>query len=409
MKKTGLVLLVLLVVIILPGSEEEHDKLPIGSSPYKFDLGKVEKDQIVETATLKSLSIEEIIDRTPQTQVFVIGEFHDSYECHRFQRDFIEALFKKDSRIVVGFEFFKRSDDGILEKWRTGKITEKELLEKTNWYQKTALNYGYTRLVMSIIQKYKIKSIGLNIERSILRKISRKGFDTLTAEEKELFPTINISNPEHLFLVKTIFGKFALQIPLWFENIYKAQKCWDVIMAESMRKALGGSEFKGYRGVIIAGNFHVAYKLGIPFRYKMGEESIKMTTMVPVHLPEKGEKKEEDHPMLKMFAQKLQPVAVFSRGIGDYVFSVPEPEKSQFPNLGIKFKLKDGKFEITEVEEKSIASENGLKKGDIIEQVDGIQIKSIEQLRLLLAGKNWNDSIQFGIKKKIALKKESKN
>jgi predicted metalloprotease with PDZ domain len=133
-----------------------------------------------------------------------------------------------------------------------------------------------------------------------------------------------------------------------------------------------------------------------------------MTTIVPVHLPEKKEEKEEEHPMLKMFAKNLQPVAVFSRGIGDYVFSVMQPEVTDLPNLGISFKLSEGQFKITDVKKKSIASDNGLKKGDIIEQVDGIQIKTIEQLRLLLASKNWNDSIQFGIKKKIEIKKESK-
>lgn len=401
------IFLLLFGAMFLAAADEEHNSLPLGPSPHKFDLGKVEKDQIVETATMKSMSIGEIVESTKQTRVYIIGEFHDSYGCHRFQRDFIESLFKKYSKIVVGFEFFKKSDNPVLELWRTGKISEKELLEKTGWYKKTSLNYGYTRLIMNVIQKYKIKSIGLNIDRSVLHKVSRKGFDSLTDNEKELFPTIDVKNPEHRFLIKTVFGKFAVQVPFWFENIYKAQKCWDVIMAESMKKALQ-DELKGYRGVIIAGNFHVAYKLGIPYRYKLADDSIKMTTIVPVYLPEKKEEKEDEHPMLKMLAKNLQPVAVFSRGIGDFVFSILQPEVTDFPNLGITFKLKEGQFKITDVKKKSMASENGLKKGDIIEQVDGVQIKTLEQLRLLLATKNWNDSILFGIKKKIEIKKKSK-
>lgn len=409
MKIKGLLLLVILATMVLAGAEDEHNTLPLGPSQYKFNLGNVEKDHIVETASMKTVTIEEMINHTPRTQVYVIGEFHDSYECHRFQRDFIEALFKKNPRIVVGFEFFKRSDNHVLEQWRTGKITEDKLLEKTGWYQKTGLNYGYTRLIMKMIQKYNIKTIGLNIERSILHKVSRKGFDTLSAEEKKWFPTIKVPNPEHRFLIKTIFGKFAVQIPLWFENIYNAQKCWDVIMAESMRKALEGKELRGYRGVIIAGNFHVAYKLGIPFRYRLADRRVVITTIVPVHLPEKSTEKEEEHPMLKMLAKNLQPTAVFSRGIGDYIFSVIQPEVSMFPDLGITIKLSEGKFEISRVKEKSIGSEYGMKKGDIIEEIDGIEIKSIQQLRLILARKNWDESILMGIKKRIEFKKKSKD
>jgi aminopeptidase N len=406
----------IILFIILMGSmftilaTSSHDILPLGPSKYKFIIEKIEQDQIIRTDTGKVVTLEDIVNQNPDTDVFIIGEAHDNYQCHTWQRDFIEALYKKDPKIIVGFEFFWRDDNPVLEQWRTGQITEEELIKKTGWYERGAQNYGYTRLVMEILKKYRIKTIGLNVPRSILRTVSRKGFDQLSAEEKKLFPTLNIPNPEHEYFIKSIFGTFAAQVPMWFKNIYAAQKCWDVVMAESMREILAKKEYKGYKGVIIAGSNHVAYKLGIPFRYQKAAPKAKITTIVPVLMPvektEEEEEEEEAHPMMKMMGDSLKPAAVFSRGIADYVFSAPQPLHHYFPVIGFSISEKNNKFVVTRVKKKSIAEKNGISKEDQITAIDGVEITSLEQLRLLIAQKKWDDSITFGLVKKIDIKKE---
>ena len=391
-------------------ADSSHDILPLGPSKYKFIIEKIEQDRIIRTDTGKVVTLEDIVNQNPDTDVFIIGEAHDNYQCHTWQRDFIEALYKKDPKIIVGFEFFRRDDNPVLEQWRTGQITEEEVIKKTGWYERGAQNYGYTRLVMEILKKYRIKTIGLNVPRSILRTVSRKGFDQLSTEEKILFPTLNIPNPEHEYFIKSIFGTFAAQVPMWFKNIYAAQKCWDVVMAESMRETLAKQEYKGYKGVIIAGSNHVAYKLGIPFRYQKATPKAKITTIVPVLMPEEKteeeEEEEEPHPMMKMMGDSLKPAAIFSRGIADYVFSAPQPLHHYFPVIGFSLAEKNGKFVVTRVKKKSIAEKNGIDKEDRITAVDGVEITSMEQLRLLIAQKKWDDSITFGLVKKIDIKKE---
>ncbi|MCK4836996.1 MAG: ChaN family lipoprotein, partial [Candidatus Aminicenantes bacterium] len=405
-KAKVLISLTLIISLCSWAAESQNDTLPLGSSKFKYELAKIERDQIYETRSQKVIDISDLVEAFKNTDVFVIGEFHDNYDCHVFQRNFIEALYQRYPKIVVGFEFFKREDNRFLEQWRNGEINDGELIEKTGWYKKTALNYGYTKVVMDIIKKYRIQTIGLNVSRKILRKVSRKGFNSLSVEEKKLFPTIHIPNAEHRYLIETIFGNFATQVPFWFDNIYNAQRCWDVVMAESMREMLEKNEFRGYKGIIIAGNFHVAYGLGIPFRYKKAQKSVRITTIIPVSLTSEDTNSEDDpHPMKKMFANQLTQVAVFSRGIGDYVFSASESRFSHFPDLGIKCKKVGEKFQISQVKKKSIGEEFGLKKGDFIDSVDGISIKTIEQFRLLSANKKWGDSIKIRVEKKIDFKK----
>jgi uncharacterized iron-regulated protein len=391
-------------------ADSSRDILPLGPSKYKFIIDKIQKDQIIRTDTGKIVTLEDVVNQNPDSDVFIIGEAHDNYQCHTFQRDFIEILYKKYPKIIIGFEFFWREDNPVLEQWRNGQITEDEVIKKTGWYKRGGQNYGYTRMIMEILKKYRITAIGLNVPRSILHTVSRKGFDQLSSEEKKLFTTLNIPNTQHEYFIRSIFGTFAAQVPMWFKNIYAAQRCWDVVMAESMRQFLAKKDYKGYKGVIIAGSNHVAYKLGIPFRYQKADKKVKITTIVPILIPEEkkdeDEDEEEPHPMMKMMGKSLESASIFSRGIADYVFAAYQPLHQHFPVVGLTVKEQNEGLVVTVVSKNSIAEKYGIRKDDQIKAVDGVDVTSLEQLRYLLAQKNWNDSITFAIVKEIDIKKE---
>ncbi|MCP5049562.1 MAG: PDZ domain-containing protein [bacterium] len=405
--------IVLLTAVLLSGfcltADSRTDILPLGPSKYKFLIDKIEKDGIIDTASGKKVTLEEIANQNKDADVFVIGEAHDNYDCHIFQRDFIETLFKKYPKLIVGFEFFWREDNELLEQWRNGNIGEEELLKKMGWYKRSGANYGLTRLIMDMIKKNKIKTIGLNIPRKIVRTISREGFDKITEEERKLFPMIDVPNPQHEYFIKGIFGTMAAQMPEWFVKMYDAQKAWDVAMAESMRQMLAKKEYKGYKGVIIAGNNHVAFRLGIPFRYRTADREAKLVTISPVLLPvevKKSKKEDGAHPLPHGMSGSNGQVSLFSRGIADYVFAASQPLNSHFPVVGVWITEKDDKLKVIRVSPGSIAEKNGLKKGDHITALDGVTVTTLEQFRTLMTGKNWDDSVSFTVLKKIELKKE---
>lgn len=385
-------------------AEFNQDVLTIGPLKNKLIIDKITENKMIQTSTGDEVLIENIINQTQNTNVYVIGEFHTNYQCHTFQRDFIQSLVKSNPKLVVGFEFFKREHNEILEQWRLGKIGEEELLKKTGWYKSKSFNYGFTRLIMDVIKENKIKVIGLNLPRDIVHTISRKGFDKLSQKEQDLFPNINISNPEHEYFIKGIFGDMVFQMPTRFKNIYMAQKAWDVIMAESMRETLAKKDYKDYTGIIIAGNNHVVYKLGIPFRYKEAEDNVNITTICPVFISEQKDEETEKFPMMKKMGKPQKPFARFSRGIADYVIAVNQPEKEHYPDIGITVKLDEDKILITRVNEESIGEKNGLSKGDQVISVDDQKITSVEQFYTITAGKNREDSLNINVIKNIICK-----
>jgi uncharacterized iron-regulated protein len=401
-----LFLVVFLTTVVSAAEEAALDMLPIGRSPQRLDTAALSSGKVMDTASGLEVTVAEVVRKKSDRDVFIIGEYHDSYACHAWQKEFIEALAKEHPRLVVGFEFFNRSDDPALELYLAGKITEGELLQKTGWYQRGSLNFAYTRLVLETVKRLGLKAVGLNVPRELISRVAKKGFASLTADEKAMFPGVERSDPEHEYYVRSTLGEFAVQVPLWFRNVYAAQKCWDVIMAASMRLALARPENRGCKGVIIAGSAHVAYGLGIPGRYRQLDKRAKVMTLVPVTVAaKKKDSSEEENPMIKALAGQMPATALFSRGLADAVFAVAAEEKPYFAEAGFSGKMNgDGLYEIERVGKDTPAEKQGLKKGDIILAVDGAPVASLEALRLLLAQKNWNDSLNLDIRKKVELK-----
>ena len=404
-------LLMFLTASALPAQDTALDALPIGPSPHRLAVACLAAGKAMDTASGLEVDMAALARRYRGRDVFVIGEYHDSHACHAWQKDFLEALAKEHPRLVVGFEFFNRDDDPALALYIDGKITEAELLQKTGWYKRGSLNFGYTRLVLDAVKRLGLKAVGLNVPRELVNRVARKGFAGLSADERALFPGAERSHPEHEYFIQSTFGAFAVQVPVWFRNIYAAQKCWDVVMAESMRQALARPGFRGFKGVIIAGSAHVAYGLGIPWRYRLGDRRAGLLTLVPVSVPVgKKEGGEEENPMVKALAGQLPSAALFSRGLADVVFAVAAEEKPYFADAGFGGRMNAaGLYEVDRVAKDGPAEKAGLRSGDIVLAVDGAPVTSLEGLRLVLAQKNWNDSLMLEIRKKIVLDSTGKD
>ena len=407
MKNSHLAIFLLLIILLATTAwavdDSALDRLPIGTSPQRLILAALEAGKAMETAGGVESDIASLVRRTRDRDVFVIGEYHDSYACHAWQKEFIEALAAENPRLVVGFEFFTRDDDPALALYLEGKISEDELLQKTGWYKRGALNFGYTRLVLTAVKRLGLKAVGLNVPRELVNRVAKGGLAKLSVAERGMFPGIERTLSEHEYFVKSTLGEFATQVPLWFRNVYSAQKCWDVIMAGSMRRALSRPGYRGCKGVIIAGSAHVAYGLGIPWRYRLLDERAKIVTLVPVTVPaKKKENGGEENPMVKALAGQMKPAALFSRGLADIVFAVVAEEKPFFAEAGFSGKLNAaGIYEVDRVAKESPAETAGLRAGDLILAVDGVPVKTLEGLRLVLAQKNWNDSLSLDVRKKM--------
>jgi uncharacterized iron-regulated protein len=80
----------------------------------------------------------------------------------------------------VGLEMFRHIEQSVLDAWIAQELSEDEMRRAfaRNWSQD-----WYLLDIFLYCRDRSIPMVGLNVPRSITRKVARKGFEALTQEE----------------------------------------------------------------------------------------------------------------------------------------------------------------------------------------------------------------------------------
>ncbi len=379
-------------------AEDTIHNLPLGDSQYCWDQRLLNLDNIYHSIEDRNLNWEEMISKISSSSIILLGESHTNFQHHQLQAKIIEDLSKLGKKVVVAMEFFERSHNSILQQWSQGQLTEAEFLKETEWPNLIGFNYRYYQPILEVSKKYHLPVIGINIPRSIVHKVNRKGLNNLTEEEKSLFPKVTLDLHQHRYLIQRIFGEFAISSPAMFENMYAAQCVWDTAMASSIQKSLGQFDANTIF-VVIVGSGHVIYNLGIPFRLKeLGISNWTSVIFQEIETTLNNEKSGID-PHFKQLNQKEIPNIIISRSLAHWIIGTKTSEFPDFPSLGIKLQYKNQQLEIIQVSPESIASQMGWSKGDILISLNNKTYDSLTSAQLDIIYLNWDDKIYWKIKR----------
>lgn len=374
----------------------ELDVLPLGDPDLAFVLGSGHQGEIIESATGEVVTLEAMAQKLGSARVVLIGEEHTHLGQKTFHAEVLDALAEVQPNLVLGMEFFRRSDNEALKRWGKGEIDDDSLLRETGWYDRGTYRWGYYQEIMDVARRRSIPVAGLNIPRDIPRTVNRRGLDALDADQKALVGDVVVDDsPQHRYLIGRYFGDtVAMMPPQWFGNMYAAQCLWDTVMARSILEVLP----EGGTVVVVVGSGHVAFDLGIVRRISeelavRGEADIKVATFCPIQAPIPPADSEEPsgHPMGGDREGDTKPLAVFTRSMADFVgvFQATGGVDA-WPTLGLK--LKEGEAGEPTV---SIAwpdgrgAAAGFETGDVIVDFNGVEPKTLSDLRMMLAGLEW--------------------
>lgn len=406
--KVALFLLILIATMLtaaaLPAAAEELDLLPLGGGELATSFGSAPAGSYVATASGRELSLDELAAELVKARVVLIGEAHTDIEQKVFHGALLEAMAGLKRDLVLGMEFFLRTDQEALDAWLAGTIDDGELLRRTAWYDRGSYRFEYYRPVMEVARSRGLRVVGLNVPREIPRAVNRGGLTALTDEQRaEVGNVVTGGSPEHRYLISRYFGDtVALMPPDWFENMYAAQCLWDVVMARSILANLRREETM----VVIVGSGHVAYGLGISRRIAdelaaAGRPATAVATFCPVTAPPPPDPDDDPagHPMgghgKGMEAAAASP-ASFTRTLADYIGVFPDVGGIEaYPQLGFQLAEGDGPPTVSMVWPDSAAAAGGLASGDRIVDVNGLQPASRSELRTLLAATEWRQRVGF--------------
>ncbi len=222
----------------------------------------VKPDTIISTKTGKSITFDQLMADLNRYQIIFVGENHTNPAHHAVQQKIIEAVFQNTPSMRVGMEMFDRSYQEVVDLWSAGVLDEETFLRKVHWYANWQFDFGLYRDILGFIKENRIKIVALNIPFYITGRIRVGGIDNLPDTDKQYLPKeIDTSNAAHRKYVEQVFNQHHLRGNVKFEDFYMVQCVWDEIMAESIAANLGGNKI-----VVLAGNGHIQYKYGIPYR-----------------------------------------------------------------------------------------------------------------------------------------------
>jgi uncharacterized iron-regulated protein len=341
----------------------------------------VDVGQWLRPAEQTTVNHSDLIAELAERPVVLLGEVHIDNEHHRWQLHTLAALHAKNPNMVIAFEAFPRSTQPALDKWVKGDLGIEDFLKQSRWNDVWRFDANYYLPLFHFARQNRISMIAMNVERSLIRAIGKKGFMGVSAEDREgvskpaavpapyrkslravfdLHQKIGAASPHKL----TQQGEKKAPTPPQsdkgrFDRFVEVQSTWDRAMAESLfasRKKDGSPLVVG-----IVGMGHLEFGYGIPHQLKdLGIDDAAVLlpwgpnrTCTDLNSPE-------------------------GTAIADVVFGtkpVLEAANRPRPKLGVMISTKVKKVTVNNVLKDSLAAVAGIKNGDIVLKAAGIEIQ----------------------------------
>jgi uncharacterized iron-regulated protein len=337
-------------------------------------------DEILDTRTsvvdLSTLSgLETLIDALTEKRVVFVGESHDRYEHHLNQLAIIRGLHERGKDLAIGMEFFQQPFQPALDAFVAGEISEKEMLRRTDYFERWRYDYRLYRPIVRFAREHGIPIIALNLEEEVTRKVGDGGIESLTEEERARIPAkIDRDDEAYRARVKAVFEHHPKASDSEFENFLSVQLLWDEGMAERAAEYLETNPQKSM--VILAGSGHLEYGQGIPKR---------LLRRLPV----------ESAVLLNGSDREPDP------GLADYLLY---PQRVELPSAGLLGVLLDAASEgvgigVQGFSEDSGAAAAGIKERDRIVKIGEEKIDSYADVRIALIGSRPGQKIPVEVER----------
>lgn len=329
-------------------------------------LAKIEKKQ----------SIKKIFDEIKDKRVVYVGESHDNFAHHLNQLRVIKSLHENGKKVAIAMEMFQAPFQKDLDEYTAGKTSLEEFLKNTQYYKRWKFDYNLYKPIIDYAKQNALKIVALNIDRTITKKVSKEGLFSLSLEQKRIAPKqIDQSNLNYKQSLENIFkehspknsknlnsknDKTKTEIKKYTmpkinqDYFYQSQLIWDEIMAQNIDEYLKDRD--DVTLVVIAGSGHIKEHHGIPSR---------------------------------VFRRNKLPYQVIINDIptsivGDIVLlNKTKTAIPAQPKLGVYLKNADELISV-DIVEKSFASKIGIKKDDVIIELDGKKVNTLYDLKRVL-------------------------
>lgn len=216
----------------------------------------------------------ELIEELKGVRLVFMGELHDREGHHRAQLQVIRALKEAGVPVVVGLEMMRRENQGALDLWVAGRMSEENFLKvyRQNWSM-----WPVYRDIFFFARQAKIPMLGLNLPREITQQVARNGFASLSPRQLGELPGVRCDvDARYQEFIRRSLGGHAHN-GARFLHFCEAQLLWDSVMAQTLLDYL--ARHPDAVVVVLAGSGH-AWKHGIPEQVRR-RQAVEMRVLLP--------------------------------------------------------------------------------------------------------------------------------
>lgn len=216
----------------------------------------------------RSITVKALEAKVKKARLVYVGEEHGNPKHHKLQRDILEMM-AKTGPAVLGVEYFPRSLQPVLDKFNSGEISLKDFPKAIQWKKVWGHPYSVYEPLFRLCHEKKIPVVALNAERSVVKRVRRKGLkDGFSVEELLMLPRMDLGNEAHKERIHKALLKVHPMPKSMLKHFYQAFTLWDETMAESTANIFLKDRRQGLKVLVVAGRAHISHGTGIPDRVK---------------------------------------------------------------------------------------------------------------------------------------------
>lgn len=336
---------------------------PEPAQPCPTPGGWIAIAQSGRTALGAAAAIEELAQR----RTVLLGESHDNAEHHRWQLHLVAALYARQPRLALGFEMFPRRLQKVLGQWSAGELTEEQFLARSEWASVWGHDPQLYLPIFHFARMHRIPMIALNVERSLVQRVSSEGWAAVPAAERE---GVGEPAPASAAYTALLYDAYREHRPADeqprrppteedlrdppFLRFVASMQLWDRAMAQAIAERLTSRNTPLV--VAIMGSGHLREGYGVPYQLR----SLGVADAAVV-LP----------------WDVKQDCAQLTASVADLVFGVEDERgaAAERPRLGVMLDQGAQGVTIRDVLDGSIAARAGARAGDVITLIAGLPVR----------------------------------
>ena len=373
-----------------PTPRDRLVRLPIGDAARRERTSPVVLDAITDTATGEALTPADLPRRLEKVRLLLVGEQHTDVDSHRVELRVLQELVRAGRRVIVALEMYPYGEQKALDDWTAGRLSEDAFLDASHWYRSWGYHWNYYRDIFLLARDARIPMHAVNAPREVVSAVRKKGYQGLTEEEAAHIPTrVDSKNADHMRMFKASFDEDAsfhagMDDAAW-QSMLDAQCAWDATMAFGAIQALAGETDPRALVVVLVGDGHVAYGLGIERQARFQGFTGGIASVIPVHVVD----------------DKDEAVPSVQASYASFVWGTPAAADPIYPELGVatRPRAEDRLLEVLDVEKDSPAASAGVKTGDVILALDGQAIDGREAYYRAMAARRWGDAAALTVRR----------